>query len=583
MDQIRAQYEQERALREKNRVESTIQRIKEFVKTHRAVLRYYVFFNESNKTFLVKMMKARIPYLSYHLNENRALFEFYRKKLYYFIMEIEKAGVSIYNREDSFAEGLINQFEKFREHNLQRETNQFKAIKKADAWNSLIDSEEVVTKIGWIVKEDDDYDQYLVQNGYQLLMFTLSADLSITSMLLNQSQEPLQIEYEENRATIKVFGSDIATTIQFNSKEQVDSFKNHYALVEKRKITELKARENCEQAKEIKLATTVGRTVEDLLNNPDVKTMGTNFLHRYFKGAFLTNEFFWDYETIMYELSGHKGKLVFHSDLRKTSLHELPDSLNMLIQTLDSIYQFDFEEIKVLSCWQLLYQLSKELYAREWQTVYGENFLNIHEMDFFSCLKAYCKMNIDVSTLNEQKVLGKFVYYLMEHNKFNGLVENPRNYLACLQYTERTLIDAVNQIKLETFQQTLLKNNSSEPRYTIDDIDLMSGLEFETFISMLFKKMGYATYLTKASGDQGIDVIAEKNSKKIGIQAKCYAGSVSNKAIQEVAAGLAHYQLDKGIVITNSFFTDSSRELAASNNIILWDREMLKEKINELF
>ena len=67
------------------------------------------------------------------------------------------------------------------------------------------------------------------------------------------------------------------------------------------------------------------------------------------------------------------------------------------------------------------------------------------------------------------------------------------------------------------------------------------------------------------------------------IQAKCYSSAVTNKAIQEVVAGLSHYKLDKGIVVTNNYFTDSARELAMSNNIILWDRTMLKEKIAELF
>ncbi|MBD7968428.1 restriction endonuclease [Paenibacillus sp. Sa2BVA9] len=111
----------------------------------------------------------------------------------------------------------------------------------------------------------------------------------------------------------------------------------------------------------------------------------------------------------------------------------------------------------------------------------------------------------------------------------------------------------------------------------------MTGYEFEQFVSDLFKKMGYTTQLTKASGDQGIDVIAARQGRKIGIQAKCYSNLVTNKAIQEVSAGIVHYKLDKGIVVTNSHFTNSARELALSNRIILWDRNMLKEKIKEFY
>ena len=94
--------------------------------------------------------------------------------------------------------------------------------------------------------------------------------------------------------------------------------------------------------------------------------------------------------------------------------------------------------------------------------------------------------------------------------------------------------------------------------------------------------MGYEAQVTKASGDQGIDVIAEKDGFKIGIQAKCYSGSVSNSAIQEAVAGLQYYNLDKTIVVTNSSYTASAIKLAEANGIVLWDRNILTEKISEL-
>ncbi|HCK64906.1 MAG TPA: hypothetical protein DHW49_01445, partial [Anaerolineae bacterium] len=78
-----------------------------------------------------------------------------------------------------------------------------------------------------------------------------------------------------------------------------------------------------------------------------------------------------------------------------------------------------------------------------------------------------------------------------------------------------------------------LERLTQEGEYTIDDIDLMTGQEFENFIAELFSRLGYETEITKASGDQGIDVIALKNGVKIGIQTKCYSGTIGNRAIQE--------------------------------------------------
>ncbi|TCJ01249.1 restriction endonuclease [Cytobacillus praedii] len=68
----------------------------------------------------------------------------------------------------------------------------------------------------------------------------------------------------------------------------------------------------------------------------------------------------------------------------------------------------------------------------------------------------------------------------------------------------------------------------------------MNGHEFELFTADLFRKMGYTVKLTKQTGDQGIDVIAVKNRTSLGVQGKCYSNSVSNKAIQEVAAGIKY-------------------------------------------
>lgn len=125
-------------------------------------------------------------------------------------------------------------------------------------------------------------------------------------------------------------------------------------------------------------------------------------------------------------------------------------------------------------------------------------------------------------------------------------------------------------------------NSKKQSRKTISDIDLMSGQEFEQFVSSLFKGIGYETKITKTSGDQGIDVIAKKGNAVVAIQTKCYSKPVGNHAIMEAVAGAKCYNATKTMVITNNVFTKSARELAQVNNVVLWDRTVLKEKINEI-
>lgn len=109
----------------------------------------------------------------------------------------------------------------------------------------------------------------------------------------------------------------------------------------------------------------------------------------------------------------------------------------------------------------------------------------------------------------------------------------------------------------------------------------MGGFEFEEFIAKLFDAKGYSARVTNSSGDQGADVVAEKDFEKLTIQAKRYKGKVSNSAVQEVVASMRHYEADRGLVITNSKFTSSAKELASSNGIELWNGRKLEKEIGK--
>ena len=215
--------------------------------------------------------------------------------------------------------------------------------------------------------------------------------------------------------------------------------------------------------------------------------------------------------------------------------------------------------------------------AQEWEKQYGQYFLDIHELNLDEAIERYCS----IETINHQEVAvgGVFIYYLIKQGKFG---KYNRNYFDCLKDFAPKINKVLENKKYKDFVGKL-KATSNKKRYTIDDVDLMNGQEFERFVAELFSKMGFEAKITKTSGDQGIDIIASKNGDKIGIQAKCYSSTVGNGAIQEVAAGKNYYHLDKAMVITNNFFTDAARQLANANSIILWDRNNLIEKIERFF
>lgn len=111
-------------------------------------------------------------------------------------------------------------------------------------------------------------------------------------------------------------------------------------------------------------------------------------------------------------------------------------------------------------------------------------------------------------------------------------------------------------------------------------IDKMTGLEFEEYTAQLLKRIGYShVAVTKASGDQGIDVLATKDGVRYAIQCKNYSNRLDNTPVQEVYAGKSFYHCDIGVVLTNSTFTQSAHILANSIGVLLWDRATLQDMI----
>jgi restriction system protein len=113
----------------------------------------------------------------------------------------------------------------------------------------------------------------------------------------------------------------------------------------------------------------------------------------------------------------------------------------------------------------------------------------------------------------------------------------------------------------------------------MQEIDLMSGYQFEQLIIDVYERFGYSVDHTALTGYQGLDLILTKRWKKTAVQVKRCSGSVSNGAVQEVLATKKRYKYTDGMVVTNSYFTDSAKELAKANGIHLVDRDELQKLI----
>lgn len=136
--------------------------------------------------------------------------------------------------------------------------------------------------------------------------------------------------------------------------------------------------------------------------------------------------------------------------------------------------------------------------------------------------------------------------------------------------------------KLETKQYSL-NTKVDNSMYSIEYVDILKdGLEFERYWAMILGDLGFEDVdITSSSGDYGIDVLGTKDDIKYGFQCKLYSENVGNFAVQQAFSGKEHYKCNVAVVVTNKYFTQPAQDQATDTKVLLWDRDVLIEKINQ--
>jgi hypothetical protein len=125
---------------------------------------------------------------------------------------------------------------------------------------------------------------------------------------------------------------------------------------------------------------------------------------------------------------------------------------------------------------------------------------------------------------------------------------------------------------------------------TAADLSSLNPDTFEAFCTVLWSKQGYKTYLTPATGDGGVDVVALKGV--VGVLIQCKSSSILGQslgwdAVKDVAAGAAAYEMKyagvtfQKIAVTNQFFNGAAQVQAALNNVELLDHHSLKNLLEK--
>jgi restriction system protein len=130
----------------------------------------------------------------------------------------------------------------------------------------------------------------------------------------------------------------------------------------------------------------------------------------------------------------------------------------------------------------------------------------------------------------------------------------------------------------KTAKRILIQRKMHNPSMKL--IDKMSGLEFERCIASLLEHQGYTNVRLTEKYDYGVDIIAEKDCIRWGIQVKRYSGLVKADAVRQVVTALKKYNCERSMVITTSIYSNVAKDLAKCNNCVLIDREILLQWVH---
>lgn len=110
----------------------------------------------------------------------------------------------------------------------------------------------------------------------------------------------------------------------------------------------------------------------------------------------------------------------------------------------------------------------------------------------------------------------------------------------------------------------------------------MNPFDYELYCALLLRSDGWDAEATQKSGDQGADVIAQKNGIKIVVQCKLYTGTVGNDAVQQAFTAQTFQGAQAALVVTNSTYSTSARHASATTGVYLIHHAQLVDTADQI-
>ncbi len=120
----------------------------------------------------------------------------------------------------------------------------------------------------------------------------------------------------------------------------------------------------------------------------------------------------------------------------------------------------------------------------------------------------------------------------------------------------------------------------------LDKIDKMGWRTFESYVRVLFERLGYEVEETglfdEGPFDKGADLILVKGEGRTAVQVKMRRhkkgdNTVNVDAVGAVLRSMAPYKCNRAMVVTNGYYTGPAKRAAKDSGVTLWDRNDLAQ------
>ncbi len=211
-----------------------------------------------------------------------------------------------------------------------------------------------------------------------------------------------------------------------------------------------------------------------------------------------------------------------------------------------------------------------KLKLRNKQLIYRDHYGDLIESDWEKEVNLFTKNRIlKIQTYLDLKIPAALKAEMERSPSWNEFYGDNFNFIVktIKEYVEKE-VDydrCENTENVEEYDDEVAQNFNIDP------------YEYEKLIAEIFENLGWTTFNTPKSGDQGADIVMQKEGFTYVVQCKLYGQPVGNKAVQEVSSAKAYYEAVGSVVVTNNDYTKSARQLAESQNVWLLHDSQLVE------